>query len=118
MGAVWLAQDERLHEQVALKFLPLEIRSDATALDELRRETARSHKLTHVNIVRIHDLHEEDGGLAFIAMEYVDGRGRPDYALGATLYELLTSKPPFYTGDLTRQILNELPEPVSERLAA
>ncbi|HWX21845.1 MAG TPA: LamG-like jellyroll fold domain-containing protein, partial [Candidatus Binatia bacterium] len=198
------------------KFLPPEIRSDVVALDDLRRETARSHKLTHANIVRIHDLHEEDGGLAFIAMEYVDGptlsslgveqpgrvlawdqlkplvqqlcaaldyahsekvihrdlkpsnimvdsKGRlkladfgiaatvsdsvsrvsgrhatsgtlpymspqqvagkrPQvsddiYALGATLYELLSGKPPFYTGDITHQVLHEPPEPLDERMA-
>ena len=40
------------------------------------------------------------------------------YALGATLYELLTGKPPFYTGDLTHQVLHEAPEPMEERLAA
>src|SRR2546422_4098975 len=73
MGEVWLAQDERLHEAVALKFLPPEVRADPVALDDLRRETARSHTLSHPNIVRIHDLHEEPGGPAFIAMEYVDG---------------------------------------------
>jgi hypothetical protein len=73
MGEVWLAQDERLGEPVALKSLPPEVRADPVALDDLRRETARSHRLTHPNIVRIHDLHEEPGGLAFIAMEYVDG---------------------------------------------
>jgi serine/threonine protein kinase len=39
------------------------------------------------------------------------------YALGATLYELLTSKPPFFTGDLTHQILHVAPEPMEERLA-
>jgi serine/threonine protein kinase len=69
MGEVWLAQDERLHEPVALKFLPLEVRADPVALDDLRRETARSHRLTHPNIVHIHDLHEEPGGRPFIAME-------------------------------------------------
>lgn len=73
MGEVWLAQDVRLNEPVALKFLPPEIRGDARALDELRRETARSHRLTHPNIVRLHDFHEFAGEPAFIAMEYIDG---------------------------------------------
>ncbi|MGD0413538.1 MAG: protein kinase, partial [Verrucomicrobiota bacterium] len=73
MGEVWLARDERLREPVALKFLPPEIRGDAGALDDLCRETARSHKLTHANIVRIHDLYEEPDGMAFIVMEYIDG---------------------------------------------
>ncbi|HZM05844.1 MAG TPA: protein kinase, partial [Candidatus Saccharimonadales bacterium] len=73
MGEVWLAQDERLDEPVALKFLPSEVRADPVALDDLRRETARSHKLTHPNIVRIHDLHEDADGTAFIVMEYVGG---------------------------------------------
>src|ERR1044072_5367703 len=53
MGVVWLARDESLREDVALKFLPTEIRFDAVALDDLRRETARSRKLTHPNIIRI-----------------------------------------------------------------
>ena len=184
----------------------------------MRRETSRSHGLAHPNIVRIHDLHEDADGMAFITMEYVDGptlaalrlqqpqrvlqwdflrpmleqlcaalhyahgehvihrdlkpanvminsHGRlkladfgiaaaasdsksrvsvkhsisgtlpymspqqlagkkPQaaddiYALGATLCELLTSKPPFYAGDLTHQYFwNEAPEPVNERLAS
>ena len=57
MGVVWLARDEHLRENVALKFLPPEIRHDAVALDDLRRETSRSRKLTHPHIVRIHDLY-------------------------------------------------------------
>jgi serine/threonine protein kinase len=217
MSEVWLARDQRLSGQVALKFLPPEIRKDPVALDDLRRETASSHVLAHPNIVRIHDLHEEPGGLAFIAMEFVSGptlsslriqqpqrvlrwgflrslveqlcaaldyahgekvihrdlkpanmmvdaRGRlkladfgiaavtsdslsrasarhptsgtlpymsPQqlsgerpritddiYALGVTLYELLTSKPPFYVGDVTYQVLHTLPEPIDKRLAS
>src|SRR5262245_7149744 len=72
MGVVWLARDEHLREEVALKFLPPEIRYDAVALDDLRRETSRSRKLTHPHIIRIHDFYKADQE-AFISMEYVDG---------------------------------------------
>src|SRR5215204_6128157 len=72
MGVVWLARDEQLHEDVALKFLPPEIRHDAVALDDLRRETSRSRKLTHPHIIRIHDLYKVEQE-AFISMEYVAG---------------------------------------------
>src|SRR3954462_6678373 len=58
MGGVWLARDEDFRESVALKFLSPEIRHDAAALDDLRRETSRSRKLTHPHIVRIHDLYK------------------------------------------------------------
>jgi hypothetical protein len=73
MGVVWLAHDSRLDEDVALKFVPPEIRGDASALDELRRETLKCRHLTHPNIIRIHDLDESPGERPFIAMEYVDG---------------------------------------------
>src|SRR6476646_8134693 len=72
-GEVWLARDLRLEEPVALKFLPSEVRHQPSALERLRRETARSHRLTHSNIIRIHDFHEAPGQPEFVAMEYVDG---------------------------------------------
>ncbi len=73
MGVVWLAYDKRLREHVALKFLPPEVAFDPAALEDLRRETLRSRKLSHPNIVRIHDLHEAPNELSFLSMEYVDG---------------------------------------------
>ncbi|MGZ4964868.1 MAG: serine/threonine-protein kinase, partial [Limisphaerales bacterium] len=71
MGTIWLAQDERLNERVALKFLSAAFRDDALA--NLRKETQKSRKLTHPNIIRIHDLYEAPDELAFISMEFVDG---------------------------------------------
>lgn len=71
MGMVWLARDERLGQMAALKFVQLQ--SNPLVLDDLRRETARSLRLTHPNIIRIYDFYEAPGEVAFISMEYVDG---------------------------------------------
>jgi serine/threonine protein kinase/formylglycine-generating enzyme required for sulfatase activity len=73
MGVVWLAQDERLQIEVALKFLPEQLTHDETAIEDLRRETRRCVKLTHQNIVHVYDL-LEDGESAAIAMEHVEGK--------------------------------------------
>ena len=72
MGVVWLARDEELEREVALKFLPDVIVHDRSLLGELKRETKRSLELTHKNIVRIHDF-VFDQTTACISMEYVDG---------------------------------------------
>jgi len=72
MGVVWLARDEQLERQVALKFLPDLLLVDQAALDELKHETKRSLELTHHHIVRIYNF-EQDSHAACISMEYVDG---------------------------------------------
>jgi serine/threonine protein kinase/Tfp pilus assembly protein PilF len=72
MGIVWLARDEELERDVALKFLPDLMIQDRAAFDQLRRETKRCLELTHPHIVRIYDfIHDERSG--GISMEYIDG---------------------------------------------
>jgi serine/threonine protein kinase/Flp pilus assembly protein TadD len=72
MGIVWLARDEELEREVALKFLPDLMIQDHAAFDQLKRETKRCLELTHPHIVRIHDfIHDERSGC--ISMEYIDG---------------------------------------------
>jgi serine/threonine-protein kinase len=80
MGAVYLARDETLGEQVALKVIAGVGLLDPAATDRLRREAAAARKISHVNVVRLHDLGEADG-LLFLSMEYVAGQ---------SLAELLT----------------------------
>ena len=72
MGVVWLAHDDELERNVALKFLPELIIHDRAVLGDMKRETRRSLDLTHKNIVRIYDfVHSDQSGC--ISMEYIDG---------------------------------------------
>jgi serine/threonine protein kinase len=214
MGIVWLARDQELERDVALKFLPDLMVQDRTLLNQLKHETKRCLELTHPHIVRIYDfIHDDRSGC--ISMEYIDGetlsnlraqkkqrvfeldeigtwisqlcdaldyahnrarvihrdlkpanlmvnqrqdlkitdlgiaRSLADsasrltaeqsrsgtlvymspqqlsgdrgthlddvYSLGATIYELLTSRPPFYTGNIDRQICERIAPSMTER---
>jgi serine/threonine-protein kinase len=73
MGAVYLARDAKLGEKVALKVISSVYAGDpADAAERFRREVQAARKVTHPNVIRIHDL-GEDGPLLFLSMEYVDG---------------------------------------------
>jgi eukaryotic-like serine/threonine-protein kinase len=71
MGAVYLAADGKLAERVALKIINAGM-GDPAAIDRFRREVAAARKVTHPNVIRIHDL-IEDGGMVLLSMEYVEG---------------------------------------------
>ena len=214
MGVVWLAKDEELDREIALKFLPESVCLDRETTAALKRETRFSLELTHPNIVRIYDFVHDDR-YAAIAMEFIDGQSlsalkserptgcfevheiavwvqqlcaaldyahsvgkvvhqdlkpanlminskgqlkitdfgiartvsdsvarltadglvagtlvfmspqqmngkRPTqandiYSLGATIYDLLTSKPPFHSGALYQQIEHQIPRPMTQR---
>src|SRR5688572_8346930 len=72
MGIVWLAHDDELKRNVAMKFLPDMLVRDREAVEDLKRETRRSLDLTHHHIVRIYDF-TQDEMCAAIIMEFVDG---------------------------------------------
>lgn len=214
MGVVWLAHDQQLARDVAIKFMPDLVAGDQNALQDIRRETRNGMRLTHENVVSMVDLVEENDSAA-IVMEFIDGqhldamrRNQPNqvfetavlekyvlnlldaleyahqivgmvhrdlkpvnlmvnkddvlkvtdfgiarnlqdtmsrismklnsagtlvymspqqlmgeapstsddiYAVGATIYELLTGKPPFHTGDIATQVEGRVPPRMSER---
>lgn len=212
MAVVWLGFDHFLDEWVALKFLPEIVVRDSHSLTILAREVKEARRLTHPNIIRIHDLLLEEN-IAAISMNWVDGStlsdlrsGREEpflepeevesylpqilsaldyahneakivhrdlkpanimvdkegrivitdfaiarsitdtttrltnrdnsgtlvymspqqimgknhhsndyYSLGATLYDLFSGMPPFWTGNVTEQILKTVPPPITDR---
>lgn len=73
MGAVFLARDAQLAELVALKVISAHLLHDpAAASDRFRREASAARRVTHPNVIRIHDIGEA-GGLLFLSMEFFDG---------------------------------------------
>ena len=72
MGEVYKAQDLRLGQTVALKFLPPELAQEPERLELFHREVRLARQVTHPNVTRVYDIVESDGHL-FLSMEFVDG---------------------------------------------
>ena len=72
MGAVYKARQPHLDRIVALKLLPPEVGRDPTFAERFAREARTLARLSHNNIVHIHDSGQA-GGLFYFIMEFIDG---------------------------------------------
>ncbi|MCP4659462.1 MAG: tetratricopeptide repeat protein [bacterium] len=72
MGEVYRAEDLRLGQDVALKFLPPALEQDAAVRERFLDEVRLARKVSHANVCRVYDLGDAEG-LPFLSMEYVDG---------------------------------------------
>jgi serine/threonine protein kinase/WD40 repeat protein len=96
MGHVFKAVQERLDRIVALKVIRQD-RQDTEAIRRFQREARAAAKLSHPNIVIVHDF-DQVGDNCFIAMEYVEG---------TDLYHLVKEQgplPPLQACDYVRQV--------------
>jgi serine/threonine-protein kinase len=104
MGEVYRADDLKLGQAVALKFLPEspaapgQSDADATALaDRFRAEVRNARQVSHPNVCRVYDIGEVEGRL-FLSMEYVDGEDL------ATLLKRIGRLPPAKALEIARQL--------------
>jgi serine/threonine-protein kinase len=72
MGEVYRADDLKLGQPVALKFLPDHLLSDGAALARFHREVRVARQVSHKNVCRVYDIGEVDGR-NFLSMEFIKG---------------------------------------------
>ena len=72
MGEVYRADDLKLGQPVALKFLPPDVDRDPARLTQLHTEVRMARQVSHPNVCRVYDIDEVDGH-TFLSMEFVDG---------------------------------------------
>ena len=101
MAEVYLAMHEMLESRVAVKVLPSDLAQDRQMVERFLREARAAASLRHPNIIRIHDV-GQDNGVNYFAMDYVEG---------AALSTLIASKGVLAeqeTVRLSRQVLSAL----------
>ncbi len=100
MGEVFLAEDSKLHRQVALKFLPAHLQEQSEYVDRFTREARVAASLDHQNVVSVYEVNEYNGR-PFYAMQYL---------IGDTLSAYCAKESPSFPKiiELTIQILSGL----------
>jgi len=81
MADVYLAEDQELGRQVAIKILNDRHAADDSFIERFRREAKNAAGLSHPNIVSIYDRGEAEGTY-YIAMEFLDGRSLKELIVG------------------------------------
>jgi serine/threonine-protein kinase len=82
MGAVYQARHALMDRLCALKVLPPGHHRDAEALERFTREAKNASRIVHPNVCTVYDFGTTPDGVAYLAMEYLEGR-----TLGAILAE-------------------------------
>jgi serine/threonine protein kinase len=72
MGEVYRADDLKLGQPVALKFLPAKLASEPAWIERFYAEVRHARGVSHPNVCRVYDVGEIEGR-HFLSMEYVDG---------------------------------------------
>ena len=78
MGRVMLAEDEMVGEPLILKFMHPELTADGASRERFLREVKYSRKVSHPNVIRIHDMLFKNN-LCAISMEYFISRGIDEF---------------------------------------
>ncbi len=99
MADVYLARDQLLGRQVAVKLLHHRFAEDHEFVERFRREASSAASLSHPNVVAIFDRGEWDGTY-YIAMEYLPGRSLK------TVVRELSPLDPVGAIDIVAQILH------------
>jgi serine/threonine protein kinase/Flp pilus assembly protein TadD len=73
MGEVFRARDHDLGRDVAIKFLPRRLASDAERMVRFVKEARAASSLNHPNIVIVHEVGHAEGA-PFLVMEYIEGQ--------------------------------------------
>ena len=97
MGEVYRADDLKLGQTVALKFLPKRLAADPARLVRLLNEVRIARQVSHPNVCRVYDVGEVEGE-HFISMEYVHGEDLAD------LLRRIGRLPPDKAVQISRQI--------------
>ncbi len=103
MSTVYLATDQRLERDVALKVLHPHLATDDTFLGRLGREAKAAASLAHAHVVGVLD-QGNDGQTAYLVMEYIKGH---------TLRDVINAR-----GPLPPRLALALIDPVVEGLGA
>ena len=97
MGEVYRADDLKLGQPVALKFLPAKLASEPAWIERFYAEVRHARGVSHPNVCRVYDVGEIEGR-HFLSMEYVDGEDL------ASLLRRIGRLPPDKAVEIAREI--------------
>jgi|GEM_PF-1606719 len=85
MGAIYRALQQPVQRDVALKVLHAEVNRSDTGRKRFIREARAISKLSHPNIITLHDFGFDDGQRPFMVMEYASGSSLKEWLRGSDL---------------------------------